>query len=73
MRPGFGQAGRKVQLLTNHYVLNMSLGMVYQYDVAIVPLMRNKNGDPGNFDNDGFMDVCGVEPRGVKSVMHVRV
>lgn len=50
MRPGFGKAGRKVTIQSNHFRMTCSLEEAYQYDLTIVPKRVTKSGEEiGNF------------------------
>ncbi|XP_047179597.1 protein argonaute MEL1 isoform X2 [Vigna umbellata] len=41
-RPGFGRAGRKIQIRANHFQVQVGVQEIYHYDVAITPEITSK-------------------------------
>ncbi|XP_014494464.1 protein argonaute MEL1 [Vigna radiata var. radiata] len=41
-RPGFGRAGRKIQIRANHFQVKVAVPEIYHYDVAITPEITSK-------------------------------
>ncbi|XP_023216070.1 protein argonaute-2-like [Centruroides sculpturatus] len=46
-RPGFGYAGKKINVISNFFEMKIDQSYVYHYDVDIIPLKKNKERSVG--------------------------